>query len=83
MKKSNNNYLFFLFMSLFLFISGCVNTGTSTLKLDYKPLASTEGSIALPLNIKHINFQDFRDSNKGPEIIGHRELPFGMSMGDV
>lgn len=83
MKKTSNNYLYFSIIILFLFTSGCASSGTSILKLKYEPLANTKSTNSLAPNIRLINFQDVRDGKNEPEIIGHREAAFGVSMGDV
>ena len=82
MKNISKNYLFFVLISLLFFTSGCVNTGTSILSLNYKPLVAKLDTSSLQANIKLVNFQDFRDGISEPEIIGHRDA-LGVDMGDV
>jgi len=83
MKNPQNNFLSFLVISLLLFTSGCVTTGTSVLKLNYEPPENTTAISPSSSNIKLIKFQDFRDGTNEPEYIGSREAAFGVSMGDV
>ncbi len=83
MKKRNNNYLYFSIITLILFTSGCVSYGISTLRLNYQPSINTKSSNSPAPNIKLNDFQDVRVGKNEPEIIGHREAAFGVSMGDV
>jgi len=83
MKKSTNKYLYFSIITLFLFTSGCVSFGTSTLRLNYESLTNTKSTNSPAPNIRLLNFQDVRDGKNEPEIIGHRQAALGVSMGDV
>jgi uncharacterized lipoprotein YajG len=83
MKKTSNNYLYFSILTFFFLISGCASSGTSILKLNYEPLTSTKSTNSPASNIRLNYFQDARYGKSEPEIIGHREAAFGVSMGDV
>lgn len=83
MKKISDVYLYFSTIVCFLLTSGCVSTGPSVLKLNYKPSESIKSSDLQAQKIKLVSFQDARDEKDKPEIIGHREAAFGTSMGDV
>ena len=76
MKNSQNNFLFFLVISLLLFTSGCVSTGTSVLKLNYETLENTKAISPSSVNIKLIKFQDSRDGINEPEYIGSRQAAY-------
>jgi uncharacterized lipoprotein YajG len=83
MKKTSNNYLHFSILTFFFLISGCASSGTSILKLNYEPLTNTKSTNSQASNIRLNYFQDARYGKSEPEIIGHREAAFGVSMGDV
>jgi uncharacterized lipoprotein YajG len=83
MKKASNYYLGLFILILFFLISGCAGPQTSVLKLNYEPVAKTRNSTSPPSNVKLSYFQDVRDGKNTPEIIGHKEAAFGVSMGDV
>ncbi len=83
MRKAGNYYSGSLMLILFFLISGCAGPQTSILKLNYEPVAKTRNNTSPLPNIKLTYFQDARDRKNEPEIIGHREAAFGMSMGDV